>query len=818
MKISYNWLEDYLPKNAITEKVTGSPQKISEILTSVGLEVENLHQYETIKNSLKGLIVAEVLTCEKHPDANKLKVTTVTTGNGEPLQVVCGAPNVDVGQKVILAPVGTTIYPINAEPITIRKAKIRGVESNGMLCAEDEIGLGDDHNGIVVLDRNAVPGATAYDYYKPYRDWVFEIGLTPNHMDAMSHIGVAKDVCAYLSHHQNAEVRTVLPYPSNFKPDAVSEKMEVVIENTDACSRYAGVIITGIKAGSSPQWMLNRLKSIGMRPINNIVDITNFILHETGQPLHAFDADKIKGRKIIVKTFTRPATIITLDEKVRSIGSDDIMICNGEGHPICFGGVFGGFDTGVSGNTTSIFLESAWFNGEHIRKTSLKHNLRTEAALRFEKGVDISNTVNVLKRAALLIKEICGGTISSQVIDIYPIPKVQNEITLQNHYLKKLSGKNYHHETVKNILKSLNFSIVKEGLDEIRVAAPFSNPDITLPADVVEEIMRIDGLDNIEIPASIKISPAIEEGAKEALLKQKVTGWLIGNGFSEIFTNSITNSKYFDEQTLSSGITLINSISEDLDIMRPTMLHSGLESIEYNINRRNADLLFFEFGKVYTASANKKYIETETLAIYGTGLKKETHWKTGNQKNDVYFIKGVAEKIFRIAGLEKYEFMGSTSDLLSEVVVATSNGKVFAEVGSVSKKLLNQFGVRQTVFYASINWQLLVSFVKNNKIIFEEISRFPHVERDLSIILDKSTSYQLLEETISATKISKLKEFKLFDVFESEKIGADKKSLAVNFTFFDNEKTLTDEETDSMMNKIISSIEKNLSAEIRRTN
>ncbi len=817
MKISYNWLKDYLPNNAITEKALGSPQRISEILTSVGLEVENLYPCETIKNSLRGLVVAEVLTCEKHPDADKLKVTTVTTGN-ETLQVVCGAPNVDVGQKVILAPAGTTIYPINSEPITIRKAKIRGVESNGMLCAADEISLGTDHDGIVVLDKNTAPGTSVFDYYKPYQDWIFEIGLTPNHMDAMSHIGVAKDVCAYLSHHQNAGVRVILPYPANFKADKTTDKIEVVIENSDACSRYAGVIISGIKIGSSPQWIQDRLKSIGMRPINNIVDITNFILHESGQPLHAFDADKIKGQKIIVKTFTKPASIITLDEKVRSIGSDDIMICDGEGHPICFGGVFGGYDTGVTGNTSRIFLESAWFDPGHIRKTSLRHNLRTEAAFRFEKGVDISNTVNVLKRAALLIKEICGGQISSQVTDVYPVPKTQNEITLQNHYLKKLSGKNYHHETVKNILKSLNFSIVKESMDEIRVAAPFSNPDITLPADVVEEIMRIDGLDNIEIPASIKMSPSIEEGAQEAALKQKITGWLIGNGFSEIFTNSITNSKYFNEETLSSGIPLINSISEDLNIMRPTMLHTGLESLAYNINRKNADLLFFEFGKIYSASAHKKYAETDTLAIYGTGLKKEINWKTGNQKTDIYFIKGVAEKIFGIAGLENYEFTESKGDWLHDSVVAISNGKVFAESGSVNKKLLDKFGIRQPVYYASINWQLLMNFVKNNKTVFKEISRFPQVQRDLSIVLDKSVSYQSLEKAIHATKISRLKEFKLFDVFESEKIGSDKKSLAVNFTFFDNEKTLTDEETDNMMNRIISAIEKNLSAEIRKNN
>ena len=816
MKISYNWLRDYLPKDAAKKTALENPKKVAEILTSVGLEVENLHKYEAVKNSLHGLIVAEVTTCEKHPDADKLKVTTVSNGNGQTLQIVCGAPNVAVGQKVILAPVGTTIYPINGEPFTIRKAKIRGIESNGMLCAEDEIGLGTGHDGIVVLDKNAVPGTSVFDYYKPYQDWIFEIGLTPNHMDAMCHIGVAKDVCAYLSHHYNIDAKSILPYPVNFTPDKTSDKMEVVIENTEACPRYAGIIISGIKTGPSPKWMRDRLMAIGMRPINNIVDITNFILYETGQPLHAFDADKITGRKIIVKTFNSPTSFVTLDEKVRSVGHDDIMICNGEGHPICFGGVFGGFDTGVSDKTTSIFLESAWFSPEHIRKTSFRHNLRTEAAFRFEKGVDISNTVNVLKRAALLIKEICGGIISSQVIDVYPKPKVQNEITLSNHYLKKLSGKNYHHETVKKILKSLNFSIVKESMDEIRVAAPFSNPDITLPADVVEEIMRIDGLDNVEIPATIRIAPSTDSSVHESNLKQKVTGWLTGNGFAEIFTNSITNSKYFDQETLTDTVQLINSISEGLNAMRPTMLHTGLESVAYNINRKNTDLLFFEFGKIYT-TAQKKYIETDTLAIYCTGLKRENNWALHNEKTSIYFIKGVVEKIFSIVGIDKFEFSDQENIFLEDSFIATSTGKVFAEAGIASRKLIDSFGIKQPVFYASINWQQLMHYTKNNKIIFEEISKFPQVQRDLSIILDKDTPYQSVEKAIEATKISKLKDFKLFDVFESEKLGVNKKSMAVNFTFFDNEKTLTDEQTDAMMSKIISSIEKNLSAEIRKS-
>ena len=818
MKISYNWLKDYLPDDEITLTMMKSPQKLSDILTSVGLEVESLEQYEEIKNALQGLIIGEVITCEKHPDADKLKITTVNNGNGETLQIVCGANNVAAGQKVIVAPAGTTLYPLTGEPLVIKKTKIRGIESNGMICAEDEIGIGESHSGIIVLPDNAETGKTAYDYYKPYSDWIFEIGLTPNRMDAMSHMGVAKDVCAYMAHHNKAEIRMISPFNNNFKSDNTSRKIKVSIENQDGCSRYAGVSISGIKISSSPVWLQNRLKSIGVRPINNIVDITNFILHETGQPLHAFDADKIKGNSIIVKTLPDTTKFITLDEKVRYVNAEDIMICNGDEEPMCFGGVFGGLESGVTKNTINIFLESAWFNPVYIRKTSFRHNLRTEAAIRFEKGVDISNTVNVLERAALLIKEICGGQISSEIIDVYPVPKKQNGITLQNHYLKKISGKNYHQDTVKNILKSLNFSIIKEGIDEMIVAAPFSNPDITLPADVIEEIMRIDGLDNIEIPATIKMAPAIETGADEAVLKEKIAGWLTGNGFSEIFTNSITNSKYFDEQALLKTVKIINSLSEDLNVLRPSMMPTGLESIAYNINRKNADLLFFEFGKIYAKTEPEKYVETESLAIYFTGNKKENDWKNKGEKTGIYFAKGVCDIIFRLTGVNDLKFSSPGNDFLNDYILAMVNGNSIAEMGEIKKLVLEKFSIKQPVFYLYINWQQLLSSIKITGISFEEIPKFPQVQRDLSIIVDKSISYQSLVESIKTLKISKLKDFKLFDVFESEKLGANKKSMAISFTFSDKEKTLTDEETDGMMNRIINSIEKNMTAEIRRNN
>lgn len=814
MKISYNWLKDYLPENLFESKMIDGPQVLSNILTSVGLEVESLEKFEEVKNSLEGLIIGKVLTCEKHPDADKLKVTTVDDGHGEVLQIVCGAPNVAVGQKVIIAPVGATLHPKSGEPFTIKRAKIRGVESNGMLCAEDEIGVGESHAGIIVLEDEIETGTLASAYYKPYLDWVLEIGLTPNRMDAMSHMGVAKDVCAYSSHHNNVAVKVVSPFKNTFQADNLSRKISVSIEDTVACPRYAGVSISGIKVAPSPVWLKNRLKSIGIRPISNIVDITNFILHETGQPLHSFDADQITGDKIIVKTLPPGTPFTTLDEKVRSVSSEDIMICNGNEEPMCFGGVFGGLKSGVTEGTTNIFLESAWFNPLYIRKTSFRYSLRTEAAIRFEKGVDISNTIHVLKRAALLVKEICGGEISSDIVDVYPVPKIQNEISLKSDYLKKISGKDYHPETVKSILKSLNFSIIKEDFDEIRVAAPFSNPDISIPADLIEEIMRIDGLDNIEIPATIKMSPALETNAAAASIKEKIAGWLVGNGFSEIFTNSITNSKYFEKPELAKTVKIINSLSEDLDVMRPSMMPTGLESISYNINRKNADLFLFEFGKIYSSGEIGNYVETESLALYFTGNKRQPGWKKQQEKIDIYYVKGVCETIFSIAGLKDFKFATAKNDHLEEYIVASLKGSQVAEGGHIKRTFLDKFSIKQPVFYLYINWQKIISVAKE-EIEFKEIARFPQVERDLSIIVNKSVTYQEVEELVNSLHISRLINFKLFDLFENEKFGHDKKSMALSFTFSDKEKTLTDSETDGMMKRIIQTIEKELSAGIR---
>ncbi|MDB5222672.1 MAG: phenylalanine--tRNA ligase subunit beta [Chitinophagaceae bacterium] len=804
MKISYNWLSEYLTE--IPE-----PEKLSSILTSVGLEVENLEKFEEIKGGLEGLIIGEVVECIKHPDADKLKLTKVNTGNGEALQIVCGAPNVAVGQKVIVATVGTTIHPLKGDSLTMKKAKIRGQESQGMICAEDEIGIGESHEGIIVLPGNVEVGSKVSEYFTPYSDWVFELGITPNRMDAMSHLGVAKDVYAYLSHHNKKSAPVKSPFKNNFKADNNKLKIEVIIENTEACQRYAGVSITNIKVAESPKWLQQKLKSIGIRPINNIVDITNYILHETGQPLHAFDADEITGKKVIVKNLAEGTPFITLDEKERKLNAEDLMICDGSEVPMCFGGVFGGIKSGVKDTTKNIFLESAWFHPRSIRRTSLRHNLRTDASSRFEKGVDISNTVNVLKRAAMMIKEIAGGEIASDVVDVYLNQKEKTEVVLKNHYLKKISGKNYHPDTIKNILQSLDFEILKEGLDDIRIAVPFSKPDISLPADIIEEIMRIDGYDNVEIPSAITISPAVETAGFEASYKEKVANYLIGLGFSEILTNSITNSAYYTEDVLNNSVKLLNNLSAELDVMRSSLLETGLECVARNINHKNNNLLLFEFGKAYSTSAIGNYNEEEHLCLYASGNKNESGWRGKENKVDIYFIKGVCEKLFRLSGINNTNFKVAGSSLNTFI-----NDDLVAEINAADRNKLEQFSIKQPVFFADINWEKLTANARKIKIEFSEISKYPEVHRDISMIVSKNISYENVERLTKDLNITKLVNIKLFDIFESEKLGLDKRSLAISFTFVDKEKTLTDKEIDGMMNKIIVSYEKELSAEIRK--
>ncbi len=732
-----------------------------------------------------------------------------------PLQIVCGAPNVAAGQKVVVAPVGTTIYPSAGDPLTMKVAKIRSVESYGMICAEDEIGLGTSHAGILVLPAYVKVGTTAVDYFKPYEDWIYEIGLTPNRMDAMSHWGVARDVCAYLNHHDKKGIKAKLPTSNSFKADNNSLAIAVKIENENACPRYSGVSIANVTISESPKWLQQKLKAIGQRPINNIVDITNYIQHETGQPLHAFDADAITGKKVIVKNMAEGTKFVTLDEKERKLSAEDLMICN-EKEGMCIAGVFGGLHSGVTATTKNIFLESACFDPVSIRKTSFRHGLRTDAASRFEKGTDISATVTVLKRAAMLIKEICGGEIASEIVDVYPQQKEKIQVAMKYHYLKKLSGKNYHPDAVKDILTSLGFEIIKEGIDELRVAVPYHKPDISLPADLVEEILRIDGLDNVVIPEAITITPSVEENYAIESYKEKTANYLVGLGFYEIMTNSITNSAYFTDEELTSSVKMLNNLSAELNILRPSMLETGLEAISHNLNRKNNDLRFFEFGKTYTTNGSAQYSEPEHLCLYITGKNIEEGWKSKPTASDFYVLKGIVAKILQLLGIAIDSFEPLTGTKFEIGLQGKIKGEVVLQAAIVHKKILSSFDIKQPVFFADFKWDILSKIAAGNKPAFSQIPKFPAVQRDLAMIVPSRLAYEEVEKTVQKIKLNKLHGIKLFDIFESEKLGADKKSMAVNFTFLDEEKTLTDQEIDGWMNKIMTALEKEVQAEIRK--
>jgi phenylalanyl-tRNA synthetase beta chain len=756
-----------------------------------------------------------VIHAEKHPNADKLTLTQVNIGNGEPLSIVCGAPNVAVGQIVIVAPVGTTIFPVAGEPLTMKVAKIRGVESHGMICAEDEVGLGSSHAGILVLPASTKIGMPLADYFKPYSDWIYEIGLTPNRMDAMSHWGVARDVCAYLTYHDNKDIKPKFPNSNSFRIDNTSLGVQVIVENGKACPRFSGVSISKLNIAPSPKWMQERLKAIGVRPINNIVDITNYIQHETGQPLHAYDINAIKGKTIIVKNLPAGSKFVTLDEKERKLDADDLMVCNAD-EGMCIAGVFGGLHSGVTDDTKAIFLEAAYFDPIITRKTSFRHGLRTDAASRFEKGTDISNTVNVLKRAALLIKDICGGEIASELVDIYPEPKEKTNVAIKYHFLKKLSGKNYHPDAVKDILVSLGFEVVKEGIDELRLAVPFHKPDISLPADIVEEVLRIDGLDNIDIPDAIMITPSVEVNYARETFKEKISNYLVGLGYHEILTNSITNSAYFTEAELSTTVKMLNNLSAELDVMRPSMLETGLETIAHNLNRRNHDLRFFEFGKTYHTQAPGKYEESERLCLYLTGNAADSGWRQKTSPVDAFTLKAVINNLLKSLGLSSSAFDIVNDSKLEHAMTMSIDGEIVFRGGSVNKKMLNRFDIKQPVYFADLSWETLVGKASAVKTVIREIPKFQVVQRDLALIVPKQLAYAEVEKSVDKIRINKLQGMRLFDIFESEKLGPGKKSLAVNFTFLDEEKTLTDKEIDGWMSKIMAGLERDLQAEIRK--
>lgn len=807
MKISYNWLSDYLPERL-------DRQVLSEILTSIGLEVESLEFYENIKGSLKGLVVGEVLTCDQHPNADKLKITTVNINRDKPLQIICGAPNVATGQKVIIAPVDSTIHPVKSAPVKMKTAKIRGVESQGMICAEDEIGLSDNHSGIYILPDDAQPGDDVSKYFNVYTDHIYEIGLTPNRMDAMSHIGVAKDICAWLSYHNNKTVAPKLPFINNGKTVYSKSEFQVIIENKNDCKRYSALSIKNVTVKKSPAWLRNFLTAIGQRPINNIVDITNFVLHETGQPLHAFDAGALTTKKVVIKNLPAGTSFKTLDEAERKLNNKDLMICNAD-EPVCIAGVFGGTGSGVTPATKNIFLESAWFNPSSIRQTSLRHGLRTEAAIRFEKGVDISGTVAALERAAALIAEMANGEIAGDVIDIYPIAAERKVIALKYNYLQKLSGKIYEPSSVKKILTGLDFEIIDESEDALTVSAPLSKIDIALPADIVEEIVRIDGLDNIQISKSVTIIPSTQENLIHEALKEKIAQLFTGLGFNEIVTNSITNSKIFSARKLSGSVRLLNNLSADLDILRPSMLETGLEILAYNINRKNDNLRFYEFGKTYSEQG-LNYSETESVCFWITAKTELQSWKQKNLMPDFFFAKGIIKRLLEALNIQNAEFSETAEEETGLFQKIVTGNLELGKILKVNDHFLRQFDIKQDVIFVELKYENLLSANSEHAIVFKEIASFPSVERDLAIVVDKKIRYSEIEKLLYELELPFLQQFYLFDIFESDKIGAAKKSLAIKFTFLNKEKTLTDADVNAMMERVVNKLKADLAVEIRK--
>lgn len=800
MQIAYSWLMDYLPQPVPVEE-------LSKILTSIGLEVEAVEKSESIPGGLEGLVIGQVVTCIPHPDADKLKITTVNVGGDALLPIVCGAPNVAIGQKVIVATVGTTVHPLKGEPFKIKKAKIRGEVSEGMICAEDEIGLGESHDGIMILPEDAVIGTLAKDYFNiSDSDFTIHIGLTPNRSDGNSHIGVARDVCAYMTHHKKEEWS--VKYPSTEPGNTTTSlPIDIHVEALDACPRYAGISISNVTVQPSPEWLVKRLQTIGVRSINNVVDITNYVLHEYGQPLHAFDYNKIAQHKVVVKYASEGEKFTTLDDKERTLRAEDLMICDAE-KGMCIAGVFGGAGSGVSDQTSNIFLESAYFTPRVIRRTSMHHGLRTDAATHFEKGVDVEMVIPALKRAAQLIVEIAGGTIASEIYDVYLQPLTAQQITVQYQYINNLCGKKYAPQDVDTILTALGFTILNKTADYIEVKVPSDKPDVKQGADIVEEVLRIDGLDNVDIPTRLNISLHRRPAPAARKWKELIATYLSNAGLQEIVTNSITNSKYYGEEV--PVVRMINSLSSELDIMRPAMLESGLEVISYNANRKAQDLKLYEFGNIYHQESVGKYGQSAKLAIWISGNSREQHWQHPAQKTDIYYIKGILQNIFNLCGIKKIQ------EAETEHQLEWKRGKqVVATAMAVPASRLKLFDVKQDVYYAEVDIQALTEAAEGVKVKYNELPKYPSMRRDLALILDKNVPYGKVAAIAQSQKWEALKSYDLFDVFESEKIGADKKSLALSFTFQLNERTLTDEEVDGMMKQLIASYQKDLQALIR---
>ena len=808
MKISYNWLKQFL-------QVDWEENKTSELLTDLGLEVEGIETKESIKGSLEGILVGEVLTCVQHPNADRLKITTVDLGTGDPVQIVCGAPNVAAGQKVPVATIGTTLYDDKGVGFKIKKGKIRGEESHGMICAEDELGLGTSHDGILILNKKLKVGTPAAEVFNIETDQVFEIGLTPNRADAMSHYGVARDFRAGLIQH-GINLELITPSVSDFHVEQRRLRIDVEVENKDLAPRYCGISIVDVEVKDSPEWIQNRLKSIGITPKNNIVDITNYVLHELGQPLHAFDASKIKGNKVIVKTLAQGTKFTTLDEVERELHSEDIMICDAESNPLCIAGVFGGINSGVSEKTTSIFLESAYFNPVSIRKTAKRHALNTDASFRFERGIDINFTKYALKRAAILIKEYANGKIASDVIDFYPEKIEDFQVFLSYESAFRLIGQEIDKETIKNILASLEIKISSETEGGLGLTIPSYRVDVQREADIIEEILRVYGYNNIKFSHKLNTSISFDSN-KDISLENIVANQLTTLGFNETMANSLTKEEYssFSENLKSEfNVTMLNPLSNDLKVMRQSLLFSGLESISYNLNRKNNSLKLYEFGKTYH-KYEKGYQEDKHLTIFVSGARTKDSWTSLTQNSEFFYLKGIVMSILERIGVTNIKTSPVKSDVFSEGIVLSLGKNKLVEFGVIKKKILKEFGIKQEVLFADFDWTSILSISGKKKIKVSMLPKFPSVKRDLALLLDEKITFKEIYDLAFQSERNLLKDVGLFDVYEGDKLPEGKKSYAVSFVLQDNNKTLEDRQIDKIMQKLQQSFEKNLGAVLR---
>ena len=815
MNISYKWLKEYVDFDL-------TAQQVCDALTSTGLEVDALEEVQSIKGGLKGLYVGKVLTCEPHPNSDHLHVTTVDLGKGEPSQIVCGAPNVAAGQKVIVADLGCVLYDGDQE-FVIKKSKLRGVESNGMICAEDEIGIGNDHSGIIVLPEDAVVGTPAAEYYHLESDWLIEVDITANRADGLSHWGVARDLYAWLKSN-GYETKMHRPDCSAFKVDNHDLPIEVLIENQEACKRYACVSVTGCEVKDSPDWLKNKLTTVGLRPINNIVDITNYIMMAYGQPLHTFDADMVKGHKIVVKTMPEGTPFQTLDGEEHKLSDRDLAICNAE-DPMCIAGVFGGKGSGTYETTRNVVHESAYFHPTWIRKSARRHGLSTDASFRFERGVDPNGTIYALQQAAILCQELAGGKVSMEVCDVYPEPMKNAVVELNYEYVHNLVGKTIPVETIKAICESLEMKVLGETAEALTLEIPAYRVDVTRPCDVVEDILRIYGYNNVEIPTQLKGSLVIKgDEDQKHKLANLVSEQLVGEGFNEILNNSLTKAAYYGEN--DTLVRIMNPLSSDLNVMRQTLLFGGLESIQHNVNRKRQNLRFFEFGNVYTFSPEKQndddpmqaYKEQYHCALFVTGKRVEGSWAHANEDSNYYELSAYVENILRRIGVKSGMLVRkkSENDIFSAgMTIENRGGKTLIEMGIITKKLQKQFGLDNPVYYAELNWTALMKVIKKNEVLYTEISKFPAVSRDLALLVDNSVEFAQIEQIARQTEKKLLKKVELFDVYEGDKLPAGKKSYAVNFILQDEEKTMGDKQIDAIMQKLIANIKKQLGAELR---